>query len=107
MDRLFEEHEVVAEIICPIQIYPLDIEPILESVRISGSLLVVEEEQSFCGFGAEVLAAVHEACAVIPLLSRRQGPAPHPLPSCKSAELESPPGVDSILRNCLEMVGCG
>jgi 2-oxoisovalerate dehydrogenase E1 component len=104
MDRLFEEHEVVAEIICPTQIYPLRIEPILEFAQVSGRLLVVEEGQLFCGFGAEVLAAVHEACPGTPLLTRRLGATPHPLPSCRSAEMESLPSVDSIIKIILEML---
>ena len=104
MNRLFEEHEVVAEIICPTQIYPLRIEPILESARVSGRLLVVEEGQLFCGFGAEVLAMVHEACAGTSLETRRLGAAPHPIPCCKSAEMESLPSVDSILTVSLEML---
>jgi 2-oxoisovalerate dehydrogenase E1 component len=107
MDRLFEEHEVVAEIICPTQIYPLRIEPILESARVSTRLLVVEEGQLFCGFGAEVLAAIHEATAGTSLLTRRLGAAPHPLPCCKSAEMESLPSVDSILKASLEMLRHG
>lgn len=105
LERLFEEHELVGELICPTQLYPLRLEPIVASVRISRRLLLVEEGQLFCGFGAEVLASVHEACQDIPVLARRRGAAPHALPSCKSAELDSLPGVDSIVRDCLEMVG--
>ena len=104
MDRLFEEQEVVAEIICPTQIYPLCIEPILQSAKVSGRMLVVEEGQLFCGFGAEVLAAVHEACTGTSLLTRRLGAAPHPLPCCKSAEIESLPSIDSIIKISLEML---
>lgn len=107
MDRLFEDHEVVAEIICPTQIYPLRMDPIVESARASRRVLVVEEGQLFCGFGAEVVAAVHEACAGTPLLTRRLGADPHPLPCCKSAEVESLPGVDSIVEVSLEMLGHG
>ena len=107
LDRLFEEHEVVAEIVCPAQIYPLRIEPILDSVRLSGRLLVVEEGQVFCGFGAEVLAAVHEGCPDQRILARRQGASPHPIPSCKPAEMESLPGADTIVRECIEMVSRG
>jgi 2-oxoisovalerate dehydrogenase E1 component len=107
MDRLFEEHEVVAEIICPTQIYPLRIEPIVDSSRVSGRMLVVEEGQLFCGFGAEVVAAVHEACSGTALVTRRLGAAAHPLPCCKSAEIESLPGVDSIVKASLEMLSDG
>jgi 2-oxoisovalerate dehydrogenase E1 component len=104
---LFEEHEIVAEINCPVQIYPLRVESLLESVRASRRVLVVEEGQSFCGFGAEVLAALHEACPDSPLLTRRHAAAPHPLSCSKPSELESVPGAASIVKYCLEMVGRG
>jgi len=106
-DRLFEEHEIVVEIICPTEIYPLHLEPILESARITRRLLVVEEGQLFCGFGSEVLAAVQGACRGVELQTRRQGAAPHPLPASKPAETASLPSVNNIVKNCLEMVGCG
>lgn len=107
-DRLFDEHELVAEIVCPVQLFPLNIGPILDSVKRSGRLLVVEEGQGFCGFGAEVIASVHQALQPeTPLLSRRLSALPHPLASSKAAELESLPGADSILASILEMVGHG
>jgi len=106
IDRLFDEHELVAEIVCPVQIYPLNIGPILDSVKRSGRLLVVEEGQGFCGFGAEVTASVHQALPPgTPLKSRRLSALPHPLASSKQAELESLPGADSILASIVEMVG--
>jgi 2-oxoisovalerate dehydrogenase E1 component len=104
LDYLFEHHEIIAEIICPTQIYPLELGPILESVGKTRRLFVVEEGQLFCGFGSEVLAAVHEACSDLGIRSRRQGAAGHPLPSSKPAELESLPSVASIVRECVDMV---
>jgi 2-oxoisovalerate dehydrogenase E1 component len=104
VDRLFEEQEIVAEVVCPTQIYPLRIDPILESVKASRRLLVVEEGQGFCGFGAEVLAAIHEGLVDGPIRSRRLSARAHPLPSCKPAELESLPGPDSIFHAAAEMV---
>jgi 2-oxoisovalerate dehydrogenase E1 component len=103
-DKLFDEHELVAEIICPIQIYPLNYRPIVDSVRSSGRLFVVEEGQSFCGFGAEVVAAVHQALAGSPLVARRLGAKPHPLASSKAAELDSLPGAEAIVAGVVEMV---
>ena len=103
-DKLFDEHELVAEILCPIQIYPLNYRPILDSVRRSGRLFVVEEGQSFCGFGSEVVAAVHQALAGTPLIARRLGAKPHPLASSKAAELDSLPGADAIVTGVVEMV---
>jgi len=105
LDRLFEEYEIVAEVICPTQIYPLRIAPILESALSSGRLLVVEEGQGFCGFGSEVLAGIYEAARGVPVAARRLSPSAHPLPCCKPAEMECLPGVDSIVACCVEMVG--
>jgi 2-oxoisovalerate dehydrogenase E1 component len=108
LDKLFDEHEIVAEIICPIQIYPLNYRPILDSVERTGRLVVVEEGQAYCGFGAEVVAAVHEALAAkgenAPLTVRRIGSKPHPLASSKQAELDTLPGTDAIVAGVLEMV---
>jgi 2-oxoisovalerate dehydrogenase E1 component len=111
IDRLFDEYELVGEIICPIQIYPLNIGPIVDSVRSSGRLLVVEEGQAFCGFGAEVMASVYLAISCIsPVISpvmRRLGAKPHPLAASKAAELDSLPGAESILASMVEMVSHG
>lgn len=111
IDRLFEEHEIVAEVICPIQIYPLKYAPIVESVRRTGRLLVVEEGQSFCGFGAEVVASVHQALADGShrerLIARRLGAKPHGLAASKAAELDSLPSVDTIVAAAVDIVGHG
>jgi 2-oxoisovalerate dehydrogenase E1 component len=104
-DKLFDEHELVAEIICPIQIYPLNYRPILDSVKSSGRLLVIEEGQAFCGFGAEVVSVVHQALAGTPLVARRLGAKPHPLASSKHAEQDSLPGADAIVAAVVEMMG--
>jgi 2-oxoisovalerate dehydrogenase E1 component len=103
-DKLFDEQELVAEIICPIQIYPLNYRPIVDSVRKSGRLLVVEEGQAFCGFGAEVVSAVHQALAGTALVARRLGAKPHGLASSKAAELDSLPSADAIVASVVEMV---
>ena len=36
LDPLFDEHEIACEVICPTQLYPLDLRPIVESVRPDG-----------------------------------------------------------------------
>ncbi len=105
LDRLFEDHEIVAEVICPTQIYPLCMAPILESVAGSGRLLVVEEGQGFCGFGAEVLARVCEVRDGTTVIAARLSAAAHPLPCCKPAEAECLPCASSIVERCVEMVG--
>lgn len=103
-DRLFEEHDLIAEILCPTQIYPLCIRPIVDSVLCSGRLLVVEEGQSFCGFGAEVIAGVQEAMTGAAVVARRLCAKPHPLAASKAAELESLPDAAKIVVAVVEMV---
>ena len=103
-DKLFDEHEVIVEIVCPIQIYPLKTRPIVDSVKRSGRLLVVEEGQAFCGFGSEVVAAVLQALQGTPFTARRIGAKPHPLASSKAAELDSLPGADTIVAGVVEMM---
>lgn len=69
--RLFDLHEIAVEIVCPTSLYPLDLTPIVESVRRTARLVVVEEGPSFAAFGAEVMAQVAEAG--IPFAGRRRG----------------------------------
>ncbi len=60
VNQLFDEHDVLGEIICPVQIYPLNLHPIMESVKQTGRLLIVEEGLNFAAFSAEVIAQLCE-----------------------------------------------
>jgi pyruvate dehydrogenase E1 component beta subunit len=51
---------ISAEVIDPRTIVPLDSETLLESVRKTGRLVIVDEAQAFCGFSAEAAALVSE-----------------------------------------------
>lgn len=82
----FDEHEIIAEVLCPTRIYPLGLQAILDSVRRSGRLLVVEEGIGFAGFGAEVLAQVAERIDGPSPRMRRLAAPEHPIPA--SAHLE-------------------
>ena len=103
--RAFEEHEVACEVICPLQLYPLDSAPILESVRRSGNLLVVEEGLSFSAFGAEVIASICELAPGSLKRVRRLASPCHPIPSSGPLEKQVLPGVDSIVAAIKEMAG--
>lgn len=103
-ERLFNEHEFVCEIVCPVQIYPLNLAPILDSVGRSGRLLVVEEGLAFAAFGAEVIAALCERApgklrAVSRLASRR-----HAIPSAGPLERETLPNPESIAQAALKLM---
>ncbi|OGT35225.1 MAG: acetoin dehydrogenase [Gammaproteobacteria bacterium RIFCSPHIGHO2_12_FULL_37_14] len=54
---------IYAEIIDPISLWPLDINTIVESVRKTGHLLIVDNAWLTCGASSEILTQVYEACS--------------------------------------------
>lgn len=103
VDRLVDEYEIIPEIICPMGLFPLDIRPIIESIRSSRRLLTVEEGQGFCALGAEVLARIQESAPGVLRASRRLTAARAPIPSSKPAEELMLPGVDTIVAAAVEV----
>lgn len=104
VDQLFDEHEIICETICPTQLYPLNIEPIVESVRRTRRLIIVEEGQGFAAFGAEALAQTVEAIPGTLQRVRRLAAPSHAIPSCKQLELELLPGQHHIISAAREMM---
>jgi pyruvate/2-oxoglutarate/acetoin dehydrogenase E1 component len=58
--QLWNQEELACELIFPVQLYPLTIEPIRASVERTGHLLIVEEGQGFAAWGSEVIAQLTE-----------------------------------------------
>jgi 2-oxoisovalerate dehydrogenase E1 component len=96
-DRLFEEHDIVAEIICPVQLYPLNLWPIMESVRQSGHLFIVEEGLGFAAFSAEVIAQLCERAPGVLQKVCRLASKGHPIPASREMENDSLPTTVSIV----------
>ena len=103
-DQLFEEHEIVAEVICPVQLYPLNLSPIMESVRQSGRLLIVEEGLGFAAFSAEVVAQLCENAPGVLQKVRRLASKGHPIPASREMENEALPTTQSIVATAAEFV---
>ncbi len=61
-ERLLIDHEIVAEVVLPSCLNPLDLAPIARSVRRTGRLLVCEEGTGVAGWGSEVVARAAEEC---------------------------------------------
>jgi 2-oxoisovalerate dehydrogenase E1 component len=101
---VFEEHEIVAEIICPIQLYPLNLLPAIESVEQSGRLLIVEEGHSFAALGAEVIAGIQERRPGLLSRCKRLASAEHPIPSSGPLEIEILPDASAIVKAICELV---
>lgn len=104
LNQLFEDHDVLAEIICPVQIYPLNLWPILESVEKTGRLLIVEEGQNFAAFSAEVVAQICERRAGALARVERLASRRHAIPSAGPSERETLPGPESIAQAALRLM---
>jgi len=99
-DRLFQEHDLVVEIVCPMQLYPLQPQAILPLVQRSGRLLLVEEGHGFCGFTSEVAATLGALDGS--LQQRRVFSHPQHIPSAKPQELRVLPNTDRLVAEILE-----
>ena len=56
INDLIDKEEIVAELIIPTSLYPLNIECIVESVSKTKKLLIVEDDSSFSTLGSEIIA---------------------------------------------------
>jgi 2-oxoisovalerate dehydrogenase E1 component len=101
---VFDEDEIVAEMICPIQIYPLNVGPIIESLEQTRTLLFVEEGHSFAALGAELIAQIHELKPGLIRRCKRLASMEHPIPSCGPLELSVLPGTESIMSALRHLV---
>lgn len=100
----FDEHEIIAEVICPTQLYPLDLRAISESATRSGKLLIVEEGLGFAAFGAEVLARIHEQSPGAVKRSRRVSSPDLPIPACAPLEQQLLPNAAAIVAALVELM---
>ena len=99
----FAETEVVAEVICPAQLYPLNLWPVIESLEKTQRLLVVEEGMSFAALGAELIAQIYELAPGAMRLAKRLGPQEQAIPSCAVLENEVLPSAASIVSAIEEL----
>jgi 2-oxoisovalerate dehydrogenase E1 component len=101
--KAFEEFEIIVEVICPTQIYPFNPSVVIESLKQSRRLLIVEEGLNFAGLGAELIAEIHELAPEALRHAKRLGPPQHPIPSCAVLEKKILPNVQSIVAAIVEL----
>ncbi|HZU86777.1 MAG TPA: thiamine pyrophosphate-dependent enzyme [Anaerolineaceae bacterium] len=95
--RLFDEEEILAEILCPQQLFPFNLAPLAESVARTQRLVTIEEGPLTAGFGAEALARLCES-GLAPLGTRRLG-YDGVIPACAPLEAALLPSAESILQS--------
>jgi pyruvate dehydrogenase E1 component beta subunit len=96
---------IAAEVIDPISLVPLDIDTIVQSVRRTGRLLVVDNAWTSCGASAEIVARVAESSQNgKPILVRRMGYAPTTCPTSPVLENEFYPDPAKIAAAAYAMV---
>jgi pyruvate/2-oxoglutarate/acetoin dehydrogenase E1 component len=102
--RLVYEYEIFVEMIVPTQLAPVDVGPILDSVRRTGRLLTVEEGTLTLGWGAEIVARTTESLQSKLKSARRLAAKDLPIPASTPIEEEVLPGVDEIVQIVRKMV---
>lgn len=102
--KLFEDYDIIVEVICPTQIYPFNTLPVLESVQRSGHLLIVEEGNSFAGWGSEIIAEITEAIPGEIRKVKRLNMPECPIPCCGTLEKELLPNINTLLNTARGMM---
>jgi pyruvate/2-oxoglutarate/acetoin dehydrogenase E1 component len=101
------DENIEAEVINPMTLYPMDMQPIFESVRKTGRLVIVHEGPKTGGVGAEISAKVSESECFdyleAPIL--RLGGLDVPIPHNKHLESAVIPQKDDILDAVYTVMG--
>lgn len=103
---LFEEDDILTEVVCSANLYPLNIFTLAQSVARTGRLLTIEEGMSFAGLGAEIIACLNEHGDhnLAGIQFGRLAPCPHPIPAARDAELMQLPDAEAIRKKVKELV---
>ena len=99
-----EKQGVSCEVIDPRTIRPLDIDTIIESVKKTNRVVVVEESHPFCGVAAEISAEINErAFDYLDAPVKRLSGADVPMPYAKNLEQLAIPDVQRIVAAVREV----
>jgi 2-oxoisovalerate dehydrogenase E1 component len=86
LHNIFQLTGLIPELIILSKISPLDINPILESVKITRRIITIEEGSKEFGIGAEIIAQTIESLGSQVILAKRIGAKPVPIPSARTTE---------------------
>ena len=98
--------DISVEVIDPRTLVPLDEEAILNSLKKTGRLVVVDEDYERCGFSAEVAAiAAEKGFSSLKAPVARVAQPNVPFPSSRELEKQLLPNRDTIARAIRNVVG--
>ncbi len=95
LDTLFFETDVLAQLLVPTQLHPLHMAPILDSLSVTGFLIVVEDGSTDFGLGAEIAARASQAMPGLRIV--RIGAQPVPVPSVSALEALALPTLENVI----------
>jgi acetoin:2,6-dichlorophenolindophenol oxidoreductase subunit beta len=102
---ILAEQGISAEVVDPRTIRPLDEAIIVNSIRKTGHLVVVDTSWALCGFAAEVAAvAAERAFGALRAPVRRVTPPDCPAPVSRPLEEAFHPSPKSIAQACVEVL---
>ena len=104
VERLAFEDEIFCELVVPTQLAPFSLDPLVESVRQTGRLLVCEEGVYTMGWGAEVVARCAEALGPRLKVVQRLAALDLPIPSSNALEQTILPGLEELIQMAKKMV---
>ena len=103
--KILKEKNINCEIINLRSIKPLDKNKIINSLKKTNRLLVLEEGWSYCGIASEIISiAVDNAFDYLDAAPTRVCGADVPLPYAENLEKSSLPSIDIVLRRCEELI---
>ena len=96
LNVIFSATDFIPEVIVLTKIHPINYNEILNSVKHTRRLYVVEEGNKLNGIGSEIIAAVIEQSQT-PVYAKRIGAVTVPIPAVKSLENMVLPGIETLI----------
>ncbi len=103
--EVLAEEGIDVEVIDLRTLYPLDIDPVIESVQKTNRVMVVHEAVRFGGFGGEVASQIQElAFDYLDAPVKRLGASHAPVPFSEPLEFASFPSVETITQGVRDLL---
>jgi 2-oxoisovalerate dehydrogenase E1 component len=100
-EALFEEHDVITQVLCVTQISPFDVRDYNEILALAPRLLIVEDSDAFSSFSSEVMAQILEQEDLRSLKVRRLHQAEGVIPAAPHLEKQMQISLEKILTAAL------